>query len=33
MLYRCGVEKADYPSPDEKCYCYEIDGQGVKTGM
>ena len=26
------MEKADYPDVNEKCYCYEIDGQGVKTG-
>ena len=31
--YRCGVKRADYAFPEEKCYCFEKDLQGVKTGF
>ena len=31
-LYSCGVKKADYPTVEEKCYCFQSDLQGVKTG-
>ena len=33
FVIRCGVKKADYPSIDEKCYCFERDAQGVKNGF
>ena len=31
--HRCGVKRADYAFPEEKCYCFEKDLQGVKTGF